>query len=395
MKKNLLLLILLLSCTTVLTAQNRDEYGRERYRKSTEIGLGVDMHFLNRVGLQGYTSSAAGDSYTIKIRNVMFGGNLYVARELNRWFYIDLQATVGAAKAIDASATPKDKNKLFAMVGPGIQFRLTPLFKSKYVEPYFRVGINYYHKDFLVMRSNRIENFHGDFLEWTHSDEFNKNADTKKSFFPFSFGFGINSWFSDHFGFGIQGDYLTGFSRKSLNFPRVLARLMFRFGSSKAPMMAPEIQYVEKVVVKEVPGEKVVEKEIVYRKAAPDSLLVLFSNINFEFDKSTLTPDSEKVLDGIAPVLMSKEMAGKKFLIFGYTDRIGTVEYNNSLSERRAKTVVEALIKRGVPSNMLKSSGVGKCAAIMPTRATNSAREGDRKVTIELVRNMEYWDKLP
>lgn len=140
---------------------------------------------------------------------------------------------------------------MFAMVGPGIQFRLTPLFKRKYVEPYFRVGVNYYHKDFYIIRQNQLENFEGNFLEWQHSDQFNKNTDTKKNFFPMTFGFGVNSWFNDRVGFGVQGKYLTTFSSKRLNFPHATARIMLRFGSSKASTRsvdpgAPEIRYVEK-----------------------------------------------------------------------------------------------------------------------------------------------------
>lgn len=396
MKRNLLLLIILIVSCTLVKAQTGNSIPiKETYRKSTEIGLGIDMHNLSRVGFQSYTSSEEGDRYRIKMRDVMFGGNIYIARELNPWLYIDLQGTIGMAKALDASSIPNDKNRLFAMVGPGIQFRLTPLFKRKYVEPYFRAGINYYYKDFLVARSSRIENFRGDYLEWTQSDEFNNNVDTKRSFFPFSFGFGVNSWFNDHFGFGIQGDYLTGFSSKRLSFPRVLARIMVRFGSSKEPRRSPEIQYVERIVTKEVPVERIVEKEVVVEKVATDSLMLLFENINFDFDKSTLTAESQKVLDSAAAILKSKEEAGHHFLITGFTDVIGTIEYNKKLSERRAATVVKALVERGVSARMLKSRGVGKCAASMPYSATDSAREGDRKVTIELIQNMEYWNKLP
>ncbi|QBQ40587.1 OmpA family protein [Sphingobacterium psychroaquaticum] len=376
-----------------------DTGSRQEYKKSTEIGLGVDFQFLSRINFQNYASSAEGDRYKLKLRDMMFGGNIYLARELNPWFYIDLQGTLGAVKTFDENDIGKEKNKMFAMVGPGIQFRLTPLFKRKYVEPYFRVGVNYYHKDFYIIRQNQLENFEGNFLEWQHSDQFNKNTDTKKNFFPMTFGFGVNSWFNDRVGFGVQGKYLTTFSSKRLNFPHATARIMLRFGSSKASTRsvdpgAPEIRYVEKIVTKEVPVEIV--KEVIVEKLVGtegDPLFLLFSNINFDFDKSTITQESNKVLDDATVIL--KKMPNYKFLITGFTDSRGAVDYNQTLSQDRAAAVKSALIARGVSASMLKSRGVGKNAASLPPTETATAREGDRKVTIEYIKNMEYWNKLP
>lgn len=378
------------------TTNGTDEPGRDgKDRKSIEIGIGADMHNLNRIGFHDYRSTPDGDRYGIRIRNAMFGGNVYVARELNRWFYIDLQGTVGAARALDISNPSREKSKLFAMVGPGVQFRLTPLFKVKYVEPYFRVGVNYYYKDFLVVRSGRFENFEGNFLEWSQTDSFNDNVDSRRHFFPLSFGFGVNSWFNDRVGFGIQGDYLASFGSRGLQFPRVTARIMIRFGESKKPKQEPEIRYVENVVIREVPKEveKIVERVVIEKEKVSDALILLFSDINFEFDKDVLTADSGKRLDDAAAIL--KEMPDYKFLITGYTDSRGAAEYNKSLSERRSDAVMRALAERGVPLDMLKSRGVGKNAASMSPGETDTAREGDRKVTIEIIQNMEYWNKLP
>lgn len=395
-KLKIISLILFILSSALLRAQTEVSVteGNEKDKKTVEIGLGLDMHNLSRVGFQNYKSSTEGDRYSIRIRDVMFGGNIYIARELNPWFYLDLQGTIGTAKSFDASDVGKSKNKMFAMVGPGIQFRLTPLFKKKYVEPYFRVGVNYYYKDFLVARSNKLQNFEGNYLEWMHTDEFNDKVDSKKHFIPFSFGFGVNSWFNDHVGFGIQGDYLTTFNSKKLSFPRVMARVMVRFGGSKEKKVVsqPEIRYVEKIVTKEVPVEKIIEKEIIIDKTT-DPLFLLFSNINFDFDKSTILAESEKTLDDIALIL--KNMMNEKFLISGFTDARGSSEYNKVLSERRAEAVKNALVKRGISSSILKSRGVGKAAASMHSGETSNAREGDRKVTIELIRNMEYWNKLP
>lgn len=391
--KSILLILLFLS-SALLKAQTETSLPKEKEKKSVELGLGIDMHNLSRVGFQNYNSAIEGDRYSIRIRDIMFGGNIYIARELNPWFYLDLQGTVGTAKSFDTSDVEKSKNNMFAMVGPGIQFRLTPLFKKKYVEPYFRLGVNYYYKDFLVSRSNKLQNFEGNYLEWTHTDEFNDKIDKKNHFFPLAFGFGVNSWFNDHVGFGIQGDYLTTCSSKGLSFPRVMARVMIRFGNSKEKRRVeqPEIRYVERIVTKEVPVEKVIEKEVIVERTI-DPLFLLFSNINFAFDKSTILSESEKTLDEIALIL--KNMKEDKFLISGFTDARGSDVYNKTLSEKRAEAVKAALVERGISSSRLKSRGLGKNTASMPSSETTKAREGDRKVTIELIRNMEYWSKLP
>ncbi len=124
-----------------------------------------------------------------------------------------------------------------------------------------------------------------------------------------------------------------------------------------------------------------------------DPLFLLLANVNFDFDKHDITAESGKLLDQAAEIL--KKMPERRFLISGFTDAWGSAKYNEGLSARRAAAVVQALEERGVPTDMLKSRGVGKKATTLPTTATEKQREGDRKVTIELILNMEYWDVLP
>jgi outer membrane protein OmpA-like peptidoglycan-associated protein len=70
------------------------------------------------------------------------------------------------------------------------------------------------------------------------------------------------------------------------------------------------------------------------------------------------------------------------------------VEYNLRLSERRVNAIREALVSRGVPASMLKTRGQGKRIANLSVSASEAARMGDRKVTIEPITNREYWDQL-
>ncbi|MDY3913754.1 MAG: OmpA family protein [Phocaeicola sp.] len=150
----------------------------------------------------------------------------------------------------------------------------------------------------------------------------------------------------------------------------------------------PTVQIVEKPVEKIVEVEKRVEIE---KDCEP--LYLLLANVTFDFDKYNINAKSAAILDQAAELL--KKMPERRFLISGSTDILGDGKYNEALSARRAAAVVQGLEDRGVPTNMLKSRGLGNRVATLPASASESAREGDRKVTIELISNMEYWNELP
>ncbi len=90
---------------------------------------------------------------------------------------------------------------------------------------------------------------------------------------------------------------------------------------------------VEKVVVKEVPKVVRVER-------------LVFSDINFEFDKSTLTNLGKGKTYLIAQKL--KESQNVKVVIAGHADYIGTEQYNLNLARRRAETIRKEILKLGV-----------------------------------------------
>ena len=64
------------------------------------------------------------------------------------------------------------------------------------------------------------------------------------------------------------------------------------------------------------------------------------------------------------------------------------------LSKNRAETIRKALIENGVPADNLKSIGYGRRIANAPVFSSENVREGDRRVTIEMITNNGYWDIL-
>jgi len=78
----------------------------------------------------------------------------------------------------------------------------------------------------------------------------------------------------------------------------------------------------------------------------------------FEVDQSTLTPTATATLDAQAQWLMTN--AGFDVVIEGHADEQGTREYNVALGARRANTVREYLVSRGVAANRLRTVSYGK-----------------------------------
>lgn len=164
-----------------------------------------------------------------------------------------------------------------------------------------------------------------------------------------------------------------------------LGRTNFNRFSSVLP--APVVSYIEK------PVEVIKEVHDTVEVQGPDKLLtVMLDNVTFDFDKDVLTPLSQEVLDTVATVL--KNYPNQHFLIAGYTDVRGGFDYNIDLSRRRAKAVYDALIERGVAKSQIYWYGFGKKATTVPYGESHDVRRGDRKVVIERISNMDYWNWL-
>lgn len=74
----------------------------------------------------------------------------------------------------------------------------------------------------------------------------------------------------------------------------------------------------------------------------------------FEFGKSEVRGDAVAVINRSA-VLLNR--SGKPVLVEGYTDNVGTLDYNQQLSEARATAVGYALVARGVALNRIRTKG--------------------------------------
>lgn len=94
---------------------------------------------------------------------------------------------------------------------------------------------------------------------------------------------------------------------------------------------------------------------------------VVLENIFFDFDKATLRPESKEELDGLIDLLNVNPNVTIE--LSAHTDRKGSDEYNNALSQRRAEAVVAYLITAGINKERLTAVGKGKTEPKTVTKA--------------------------
>ncbi len=93
-------------------------------------------------------------------------------------------------------------------------------------------------------------------------------------------------------------------------------------------------------------------------------------HIFYDFDKATLRPESKAALDELAAMMLDNPHVSIE--MGSHTDRWGTNEYNEDLSNRRAKSVVDYLIAAGIPASRLTWHGYGETQPKTVTKRINS-----------------------
>ncbi len=118
----------------------------------------------------------------------------------------------------------------------------------------------------------------------------------------------------------------------------------------------------------------------------------LKSDVLFNFNKATLKPEGQQALDQLYTQLSNLDPKDGSVVVLGYTDRIGSDAYNQGLSEKRAQSVVDYLISKGIPSNKISARGMGEsnpvtgntCDNVKARPALIDCLAPDRRVEIEV-----------
>ncbi len=88
--------------------------------------------------------------------------------------------------------------------------------------------------------------------------------------------------------------------------------------------------------------------------------ITLASKALFDFDKAVLKPEGKAAIDTEIIAKLPQVQKLELVLVTGHTDRIGTQQYNQKLSERRADAVRDYLVSKGVPKDKIETLGMGK-----------------------------------
>lgn len=103
----------------------------------------------------------------------------------------------------------------------------------------------------------------------------------------------------------------------------------------------------------------------------PEAIL---ATVYFGFDKFAVEPGERAKLDAIGAA------GGKTLLLAGYTDHVGTEEYNLGLSDRRAQAVSSYLARLGASKSQMEVLALGESQAAQGAAAATAAK--DRKVIV-------------
>jgi len=106
-------------------------------------------------------------------------------------------------------------------------------------------------------------------------------------------------------------------------------------------------------------------------------LIVSMPDVLFDFNKHTLKPEARERLARISGIVLA--YPDLKLQIEGYTDAIGSEEYNQTLSEKRAEAVRDYLVSSGVSMNNVAAQGMGKADPVADN-STAAGRKLNRRV---------------
>jgi OOP family OmpA-OmpF porin len=114
-----------------------------------------------------------------------------------------------------------------------------------------------------------------------------------------------------------------------------------------------------------------------------DDRIEIHEKIHFESRMAVISDDSFGLMDEISKVLADNPQI-LKVRIEGHTDSIGTDKYNEELSDKRAKAVLDYIVEHGVDAGRLESKGFGEASPIGDNE-TDEGREKNRRVEFKIL----------
>lgn len=107
--------------------------------------------------------------------------------------------------------------------------------------------------------------------------------------------------------------------------------------------------------------------------------MVLFEGVNFESDSARLRPEAITILDEAVTALNRRKDISVD--VVGHTDSTGTTQYTQGPSGRRAKSVYDYFVSKGIAADRLSSRGYGETKPAF-SNATREGRVKNRRVEL-------------
>ncbi len=406
--------------TLILLLFSSDSFAQNTLKKWYISG---GVHAVNHPAARGFGEGLfEGDNWSF----VPPLSQISVARTLNRSFAVDLQASVGE---IDNKRLMID-NEYMVLIGMGLRYRFANgyiLKETSWFDPYLRFGANYHRMPYRGLEfapaqydldgnmiSGIVDN-DGDILE--------NGAIVEDDHFALSGGLGMNFWIWPKIGLNIEAQYVAVPAVKSdyIDFFQAKAGIAFRFGKNdrdKDGIPDEEDECPDVPGLKEyngcpdtdgdkiedrldecplepcpngestdeydcvngckVPKEKVEEEPVEPIDPVDPVKEISFEDVLFEFDSFALTADGGAKVKEAAALIKNQD---GNYFVDGFADSTGAEAYNLKLSQNRAQTVKDALVKEGVESNRLEVRAFGE----QYPKCTNDTPEGracNRRVVV-------------
>jgi outer membrane protein OmpA-like peptidoglycan-associated protein len=113
-----------------------------------------------------------------------------------------------------------------------------------------------------------------------------------------------------------------------------------------------------------------------------EGLVVTFaSGLLYDFDSDAIRPDAAQNLQSLAASL--QKYSNTEVLIVGHTDAVGTAEYNQDLSTRRAGSAARYLAMQGVAGSRIHVSGKGEMEPVA-SNDTEAGRQANRRIEVAI-----------
>jgi OOP family OmpA-OmpF porin len=125
--------------------------------------------------------------------------------------------------------------------------------------------------------------------------------------------------------------------------------------------------------------------------AAP-KVITLSAKSLFEFNKAVLTPAGKEAIDKEVASRLGEFGKINAVIVSGHTDRLGSAQYNQKLSERRAEAVKSHLVGKGVAQDVIETFGYGKTQPVPEVKCDDGLKRAqlieclapNRRVVVEV-----------